>query len=77
MSNYCLKVFGNNIKKAREYIGFTQIELAAIVGCHNSHICHIEKADYITSVTGGIGLDLTIRLINELGLTFEEAFKDV
>lgn len=77
---YSLGVFGRNVKRVREQLGFSQQDLAEVLGCHYTHLCNIENDNYSHERYNGkpgVSVGLFIQLVNELGLTMEEAFREL
>ena len=68
LNSMLCKNFKNNIKLFREGMGYTQDELAYLVGISRNSICSLEHQDFQPSVYTAYKLCLC------LGVTFEQLF---
>lgn len=72
-----IRAFGSRVRDSRLGLGFTQVELAEVMGISDGHISNIETGAYYRhTATGCLGVQLSLRLAHELGIDVREMFDE-
>lgn len=66
----------NEIKKRRKTLGYTQSQLAALVGCTRQHLCNIENGKF-DNISLNLALEFCYFLDCKLCDLFKNEMKEV